>query len=120
MSSASQVEVDLAVAHLGQELRRPGELVGILREQLGHDIEPGVALRVELLHGLPAKRRSHARRGDEGRIAAVECAEAHRVNPAEHVSRDPLHGGERQQHRANLASGMGGAGRVRMTGALGT
>ena len=89
---APQVEVDLRVAHLGEQLRRPHELVGVLGEQLRDDVQPLVVRRVDLLEVLAAEGRAHAGRREERRVVSVERAEALGVDTAEHVSRDALHG----------------------------
>ena len=58
----AQVEIDLAVAHIGQNLGCPHKLVGILAHQLGDNSEPLIVRRIKLLEGFSSKGLAHTRR----------------------------------------------------------
>ena len=77
------------------------ELIGVFGQQLRHDIEARAVERVELLARPLAKGGAQAWRGDERRVVALERTEALGVHAAKHVSRDPLHGGKRQDCRSH-------------------
>ena len=88
------------------------KLIGVFGQQLRHDIETLAVERVELLARPLAKGGTQARRGDERSVVALERAEALCMHAAEHMSRDPLHGGKRQDfwshHLGGLLIGRGG------------
>ena len=93
---AAEVEVDFLVAHVGKKPSCPDEPVGIVGQELGHDIEALVVRGVELAAVALAEWRSHLReRRDERRVVAVERTEDFRVHAAKRISGDSLHGGKR-------------------------
>ena len=91
----AQVEVDLAVTHVGEHLCRPHKLIRILRHQLRHYVEPLVVGRIDLLKRLAAKAVSHPRRRQKRRVITIERAKALRIHATEHMPGNPLHGGQR-------------------------
>lgn len=95
---ATQVEIDLAVAHVGEHLCRPHKLVRVLGHQLRHHVEPLVIGRIDLLKRLAAKAVSHPRRRQKRRVIAIERTEALRMHATEHMPGNPLHGGQRKDH----------------------
>ena len=95
---ASKIEVDLAIAHVGEHLRRPHKLVRILGHKLGDDIESLVVGRVDFLKRLAAKAVAHPRRRQKRRVVAVERAKALRMHATEHMPGNSLHGGQRKDH----------------------
>ena len=92
---AAKVEIDLAVAHVGEHLCRPYKLVRVLRHQLRHYVEPLVIGRINLLKCLAAKAVSHPRRRQKRRVIAIKRTEALRMHATEHMPGNPLHGGQR-------------------------
>ena len=58
----AQVEIDLAVAHIGQNLGCPHKLVGIFAHQLRNNSKPLIVRRVKLLEGFSSKGLAHTRR----------------------------------------------------------
>ena len=92
---ATQVEIDLAIAHVGEHLCRPHKLVRVLGHQLRHHVEPLVIGRIDLLKRLAAKAVSHPRRRQKRRVIAIERTEALRMHATEHMPGNPLHGGQR-------------------------
>ena len=95
---ATQVEIDLAIAHVGEHLCRPHKLVRVLGHQLRHYVEPLVIGRIDLLKRLAAKAVAHPRRRQKRRVIAIECAEALRMHATEHMPGNPLHRGKRKNH----------------------
>lgn len=92
---AAKVEIDLAVTHVGEHLRRPHKLVRVLGHQLRHHVEPLVIGGIDLFKRLTAKAVAHARRRQKRRVITIECAEALRVHATEHMPGNPLHRGQR-------------------------
>ena len=45
----TKIEVDLAIAHVGQHLRRPHKLVRVLGHKLWHHVEPLVVCGIDFL-----------------------------------------------------------------------
>ena len=82
------------------------KLIGVFGQQLRHDIETLAVERVELLARPLAKGGAQARRRDERSVVALERAEALRMHAAEHMSRDPLHGGKRQDFWSHHLGGL--------------
>lgn len=95
---ATQVEIDLAIAHVGEHLCRPHKLVRVLGHQLRHYVEPLVIGRIDLLKRLAAKAVSHPRRRQKRRVIAIERTEALRMHATEHMPGNPLHRGKRKNH----------------------
>ena len=91
----TQVEIDLAITHVGEHLCRPHKLVRVLGHQLRHYVEPLVIDRVDLLKRLATKAVSHPWRRQERRVIAIERTEALRVHATEHMPGNPLHRGQR-------------------------
>ena len=92
---APQVEVDLAIAHIGEHLRRPHKLVRILGHKLGDDVEPLVVGRVDFFKRLTAKAIANPRRRQKRRVITIERTEALRMHATEHMPGNPLHRGQR-------------------------
>ena len=67
----AQVEVDLRVAKLREDLRRPHKFVRVSGEQLGYHVEPLVVFGIDLFKRLFAKAGTHMRRGEKRRVVAV-------------------------------------------------
>ena len=88
-----QVQVDLGVAAIGQQPRRPHELVGVLGHELRHHVETAVVLRIDLPARTAGKIVPHARRRHKGRVVAVERAEALGMHVPKDVPGVSLHGG---------------------------
>ena len=92
---AAKVEIDLAVTHVGEHLRRPHKLVRILGHQLRHHVEPPVIGGIDLFKRLTAKAVAHARRRQKRRVITIERTEALRMHATEHMPGNPLHRGQR-------------------------
>ena len=88
-----QVQVDLGVAAIGEQPRRPHELIGILGHELRHHVETAVVLRIDLPARTAGKIVPHARRRHKGRVVAVERAEALGMHVPKDVPGVSLHGG---------------------------
>ena len=92
---AAKVEINLAVAHVGEHARRPHKLIRVLGHQLRHHVKPLVVSRIDFLKRLAAKAVAHPRRRQKRRVIAVERTEALRMHATEHMPGNPLHGGQR-------------------------
>ena len=76
-----------------QPLGGPDDVRGALGENLRHDRRGAGRLRRQLAQ-LPRRKEMVGRRGEKRRIVPVRAGKTARMDRAENVRRDPLHGGK--------------------------
>ena len=92
---ASKVEIDLAVTHVGEHLRRPHKLVRVFGHQLRHHVKPLIIGGIDLFKRLAAKAVAHPWRRQKRRVITIERTETLRMHATEHMPGNPLHRGQR-------------------------
>ena len=90
---AAEIEVKDRISHVLQPLGGPDDVRGALGEDLRHDRRGAGRLRRQLAQ-LPRRKEMVGRRGEKRRIVPVRAGKTARMDRAENVRRDPLHGGE--------------------------